>query len=498
MNTKKNMVTDATILAFVKCVTMFVSIIQTMILARTLSKTDYGTYSQALLVVSFLGPFFSLGLENTINYFYNRSKNAKMNKSYIDTIFTLSLVSGVTCGFIIIGLKNQLGLFFDNSNIKPLIMYIAFRPCLQNLIALYQPMYISSGYVRIIAVRNLLISIIQIIIVGWFSYFYNNISLILLLLLLLDIVQFIYFTIIYRKKVFKISMLHPNFALFGEILKYSLPMFFSISIGTISTNIDKLVVSGLMTIEDYALYSNVSKELPFSFIINSFTTVITPFIIKFINNNKKDKFKKLWSFYLEIGYRTTWPLCFGAFLLAPELIKILYSDLYLTGEGIVVFRLYIIVAMFRFTYFGIVPTAIGRTDIIMKYSLFGCLLNLFLNYPMFYLLGMLGPAVARIISMIVSAIFYFRSSIKLVDINISEIIASKKIIIFIVKMVFCGTIARIIVSALENYLPNMSCSVALILGYLIICMLMIGIDYKNMKSIVEFMNNQLNEILEEN
>ena len=165
MNTKKNMVTDATILAFVKCVTMFVSIIQTMILARTLSKTDYGTYSQALLVVSFLGPFFSLGLENTINYFYNRSKNAKMNKSYIDTIFTLSLVSGVTCGFIIIGLKNQLGLFFDNSNIKPLIMYIAFRPCLQNLIALYQPMYISSGYVRIIAVRNLLISIIQIIIV---------------------------------------------------------------------------------------------------------------------------------------------------------------------------------------------------------------------------------------------------------------------------------------------------------------------------------------------
>ena len=310
--------------------------------------------------------------------------------------------------------------------------------------------------------------------------------------------MFIYFTIIYRKKVFKISMLHPNFALFGEILKYSLPMFFSISIGTISTNIDKLVVSGLMTIEDYALYSNVSKELPFSFIINSFTTVITPFIIKFINNNKKDKFKKLWSFYLEIGYRTTWPLCFGAFLLAPELIKILYSDLYLTGEGIVVFRLYIIVAMFRFTYFGIVPTAIGRTDIIMKYSLFGCLLNLFLNYPMFYLLGMLGPAVATIISMIVSAIFYFRSSIKLVDINISEIIASKKIIIFIVKMVFCGTIARIIVSALENYLPNMSCSVALILGYLIICMLMIGIDYKNMKSIVEFMNNQLNEILEEN
>lgn len=67
---------------------------------------------------------------------------------------------------MILILRIQIGLYFDNPLIVPLMGYIAFRPCLQNLIALYQPIYISSGYVKTIAVRNLFISLMQIIIVG--------------------------------------------------------------------------------------------------------------------------------------------------------------------------------------------------------------------------------------------------------------------------------------------------------------------------------------------
>lgn len=58
MGKKRNMAKDATILVFVRFVTMLVSIIQTMVLTRILSKTSYGTYSQAILVISFLSPFF--------------------------------------------------------------------------------------------------------------------------------------------------------------------------------------------------------------------------------------------------------------------------------------------------------------------------------------------------------------------------------------------------------------------------------------------------------
>ena len=66
-NQSGGVATDSVLLVFVRIVTMSVSILQTMILARTFSKTDYGTYSQGLLVISFLSPIASLGLENAVN-----------------------------------------------------------------------------------------------------------------------------------------------------------------------------------------------------------------------------------------------------------------------------------------------------------------------------------------------------------------------------------------------------------------------------------------------
>ncbi|MCX4327762.1 MAG: oligosaccharide flippase family protein [Lachnospiraceae bacterium] len=488
MDRKRNIAKDATILTFVRCVTMLVSIIQTMILTRTLSKTSYGTYSQAILVISFLSPFFSMGLENAINYFFNKSANIKIRKNYINTIFAISIASGLLCGLIILILRIQIGLYFDNPLIVPLTGYIAFRPCLQNLIALYQPMYIASGYVKIIAARNLFISLMQIVIVGGISYFFNNISMVLFLLLLLDVFQFICFAAIYRKMAFKISVLQADFSLAGEILKYALPMLFSLSVGTISANIDKLMVGKLMSVEEYALYSNVSKELPFSFIAGSFTAVVTPFIIKYINNKEDSKFKELWSCYLEMGYRVTWPLCFAALVFAPELIEVLYSGLYLSREGIIVFRLYTIAAMFRFTYFGIIPTAMGRTDIIMKYSVFGCLLNLVLNYPMYYIMGMPGPAFATIISMAVPSFLYFKTSTGLVKIHALDVLVPRKIINLIFKMFLSGILSKIVVLIFDGIVSNVLFS--LTTGCFIICIVVFGTDYKTIKSLVKYMNKE--------
>lgn len=488
MGKKRNMAKDATILTFVRCVTMLVSIIQTMILTRTLSKTNYGTYSQAVLLISFLSPFFSMGLENAINYFFNKSESIEIRKIYINTIFAISLTAGLLCGLMIIILHMHIGLYFDNPLIVPLTGYIAFRPCLQNLIALYQPIYISSGYVKTIAIRNLFISLMQIIIVGGISCFLNNISIVLCLLLLLDIFQLIYFAAIYRKREFKISVLQSDFSLSGEILKYALPMLFSLSVGTISANIDKLMISGLMSVEDYALYSNVSKELPFSFIAGSFTAVVTPFIVKYINNGENSKFKELWACYLEIGYRVTWPLCFAALVFAPELIEVLYSGLYLSREGIIVFRLYTITAMFRFTYFGIVPTAMGRTDIIMKYSILGCMINLILNYPMYYVMGMPGPAFATIISMIIPSFLYFRASAKLVQVHVLDVLVPKKIIILIFKMLLAGVLSKVIVSIFNNIAVNVFFT--LLMGCLIIFIVIFGTDYKTIKSLIKYMNKE--------
>lgn len=482
---KGDIVNNSLMLVFVRVITMFVGIVQTMILSRTLTKTAYGTYAQALLIISFFTPFFSLGLENAVNYFFNKYAERETKERYINTIFMLSVFSGVLCGVLILIFQNQIAGYLKNAAILGLVFWIAFRPCMQNLISLYQPLYISSGYAGTIAWRNLIISVAQIGIVGSVSCFSDDIRLIFILLLLLDVIQFFCFADIYRKRNFAVSVLKADFSLVREILKYAIPMLFAASLATVSLNIDKLMVSGLMSTEDYALYANVSKELPFAFVVSSFTAVVAPLIIQYISGGEYEKFENLWSSYLEVGYKVTWPLCVGAAVLAPEMIEVLYSRTYLNTDGVIVFCIYTIASMMRFTYFGMVPTALGRTDIVLKYSLFSCAINIGLNYPMYLWLGMPGPAAATVISLAISAVLYFRRSAKLVNISFWKVLIPKRIICLFVEMGICGVTVRIVVSAVERLCNKVF--INLLLGYFLFIALIFGWNYKSLKNLLHTM-----------
>ena len=479
---KEDVVRNSAMLVFVRTVTMLVGIVQTMILSRTLSKADYGTYSQALLITSFSAPFFSLGLENAVNYFFNKSAKIEIKEKFINTIFMISVLSGLVCGLLILTLQNRIVGYLGNLAVRGLILWIAFRPCLQNLIALYQPLFISNGDAAIIAKQNLIISIIQVGVIGGVSYFSNDIRLIFILLLLLDIIQLFCFAYIYQKRKFAIAVFKADFSLIGEVLKYALPMLLAASLSTISLNIDKLMISGLMSTEEYALYSNVSKELPFAFIVSSFTAVVAPLIIRYVNGGKNEEFKSLWSAYLEVGYKVTWPLCVGAAILAPEMIEVLYSETYLSSEGIQVFRIYTAASMMRFTYFGMIPTALGRTDIVLKYSIISCLINICLNYPMYLLFGMPGPAVATVVSLVISAILYFNASTKLVYISLWEVLKPKKIMRIFMEMILCGVIVRVITSAIENVCSSVF--INLLLCFTFFIAMIYGKNFKSLKALL--------------
>lgn len=485
---KKNsggIVRDSAFLVFVRIVTLSVNLVQTMILSRTLTKSSYGTYSQALLLISSFAPIFSLGLNDAVNYFFNKSSEEKVRRSYVNTIFSLSIVSGLFCGILMLVFRNQIVGYFENEAVSGLLIYVAFRPCIQNLVALYQPLFISSGYAKTIAVRNLLISIGQICIVGGVSYFTSNIALILLLLFMLDLLQYLSFALIFKKRQFGVSVFRADFSIVKEILKYALPLLLGTSVSTISINIDKFMVSGMMSTEEYALYANVSKELPFAFAIGSFSAVVMPVIVRYINNGEENKFKELWSNYLELGYKITWPLCVGAAVLAPEAIEVLYSKAYLSVDGVMVFRIYTVAAMMRFTFFGMVPSALGRTDVVMKYSIVGCGINICLNYPMFYLMGMPGPALATVISMIISAALYFRKSSKLVNIRMSEVLRPGRIFLLGLEMSICGIIVRMLVSVARLHFENVFMD--FVLGFVLFQGVVWGLNMKSLKEILKTM-----------
>lgn len=486
---QNGMATDSILLIFVRCITLLVGIIQTMILTRALSTNDYGTYSEGLLIISFISPFLSLGLNDSVNYFYNKGDNLNDRDGYINTIFALSAISGIVGAALLIIGRQPIAGYFKNPRISPLVFYIALRPCLANIIALYQPLYISKSLAKIVAIRNLMVSLLQVIVIWVTSAVIRDVNVIFITLLALDIGQLIFFDAYLRRNGSSVNIIKIEKKKIRPVLGFAMPMLLATSIGTINLNLDKLMISNFLGVDMYALYANVSKELPFAFIAQSLTSVVTPTIVRLLNNKKLTDFRKVWSDYLQFGYTVAWPLSIGAIFFAPTFISFLYSKKYLTAEGLQVFRIYLIATMLRFTYFGLVPSALGKTKIILRYSIFSMLINVCLNYLLFYWLGIIGPSIATVISMIIPAIFYFRRSVLDTGSNFWEIIKIREALLLVAESAVIGLVC----SKIYERLCAATAVNALILGILfygLYAIAVFGINYRNIRMLLRRLNTK--------
>ncbi|EGS5729455.1 oligosaccharide flippase family protein, partial [Clostridium perfringens] len=424
---------DSLILTFVRIITFSTNIIITMILSRFLSMEEYGTFSQGNLIISVATSFLVLGLTDGVNYFYNKNKELSTKENYVNTIIGMQLILGVIGALIILIFQENIVLYFNNPNLANIIIYISIRPYLANSIALFQVLYVSNGKAKIIAIRNLVISIGQILVVIGVLLFTKSILILFVSLLVLDICQLLFFIIYFNKNYFKIRPWKIKFVYIKPILQYSIPMAVYVVISNFSREMDKLLIGNKTTVETLALYSNVSKQLPFDMIMISFSTVLIPFITKYVANNQFNKAKHLYSNYVQFGYITTWTLAAGAIISAPELIKFLYSDSYILGKDI--FIVYLFVSMIRFANFGIILTAAGKTKSLLGYSIITLILNYILNNLLFNILGIIGPAIATLLSLLIVNTIILVNSSKIIGIKFMELLRIKEMIILVFQLI---------------------------------------------------------------
>ena len=70
-----------------KMITLIISIATSMLLSRSLSLNDYGTYSELQTVTALVVSIFALGLPNSLNYFLPTFDKERRNK-FIGLYFT--------------------------------------------------------------------------------------------------------------------------------------------------------------------------------------------------------------------------------------------------------------------------------------------------------------------------------------------------------------------------------------------------------------------------
>lgn len=486
MRTKKTkLATDSIILTFVQCVTLMTSIIQTMLLSRILTKTEYGTYSQGVLVVNFITPFLLLGLSNAINYFYNQVKTDDVIKRYVDTTFATVTFIGALAGILLIFFRKWICLYFNNEALYPLLVFTAFRPLFRNLISLYQPLFISNNMAKMIAIRNLLIAILQVGIIGGVLLFSKNLVLIFGLLLILDFLQVIFFNQIYKRYASQISFFKIDKNIIPEIFQYAVPLAFATMVGTLSVNMDKMLIGRMFSADEFAVYSNMAKELPFSFVVTSLTTVVTPVLLRLKHSGQLESMRSLWSQYVEIGFIATWILVAGAIPCGKELITFLYSKEYI--EGYWIFIVYLLVMLIRGTYFGMILTIYEKTRQVFYFSCATLLANLILNYLLINCFGVIGPAVATLISTAIMGILQMNYSFKLITAGFFDLFNFREIAFLVVKILLVLALVCILDFGVIHRIE--SNTLRLLLKYLFFIGSMILLEKKRIKYLMGELNS---------
>lgn len=428
---------DSLLLSLIRVITVLASMIQTKILASGLSLAAYGSYSQATIVVSVGASIILLGLPDAINYFYNhKEKQEDERKQIVNTVFFLEILAGVLLAILIDIGRGGIAAYFSNTALKMLLPWVAIKPMLDNLLYFYQLLYVSAGKARIIAIRNLVMSLLRIAAMYIAVFTLKSIVWIFCLIIAMDVLQLLVLKAYFAKEGFLVQPHKMRKKFIRPILTYGLPMGIYAATNMLAREIDKLVVGYLANTETLAIYANCSKILPFDIISVSFATVLIPHIMHYVSGKDNEKAAKLFSDYLKIGYYSVWILGVAVLITSRQVISLLYAKEFLAGHP--VFVIYIFDSMLKFASVHLILTAGGKTTRIMRYSLSTSLLNLGLSVVLYYLCGIIGPAIATLISTAIYTFLILRSSIQTVEAKWTAVIDVKDLMFFGMTIVVTG------------------------------------------------------------
>ncbi len=415
---KRSIAGDATKLTMMKILTTFLTMLSTMLLARFRSLEEYGVYSQLQLVITIVVTVFMIGLPNSINYFLAKAETETEKREFLSIYYTLCTVLGYIAGVFLIMIIPVIEEYFNNPYISVFWYFLLLYPWtkiilsgIENILIVYND--IKKLVVFKVAYAVATLSGITICWLARISFYYY-----MILFLATEIVFSIWVYCISSYKVSGLNILFSKEKI-KDILIFSLPLGLASVVGTISIELDKMLIGYFYNTSELAIYTNASKEMPVAIVSTSITAVLMPQLVKLLKKNAKEKAIYLWKNAVNLAYICISFISASLFVFAPDVITVLYSEKYLPGVN--VFRIYSLVLLLRVTYFGIILNAKGKTKFIFTSSIISLVLNVILNWFGYYMFGFIGPAIATFVSIAVTAIIQLIYTSRIIKISFREI-----------------------------------------------------------------------------
>jgi O-antigen/teichoic acid export membrane protein len=376
--------------------TTVVALVSGMVLARVLSKTDLATYRQTMLAYDVLIPLLSLGLGSGIYYFLPTEKT-RVRGVVVDGLLLMAGMGLLYAVFIALGGNHLLAKRFSNPAIVSTLAYLVPLPMIMLPAKLLSSVMVVQNQVQKLTAYNVLSSLLLAIsVIAACLVWKSPDSMVLTRVGVMLVSGAVAIWLMLRTV--PADSWHPSFANMKQMVAYSIPLVGASAMGTISLQLDKLIVSAMCTPEQFAVYSNGAIEIPLIGILTgSIASVIQPDLRRMVAGGDFAGALALFRQAASKSAAILIPAMMFLLVGAEPFILTLFSAKY--SGSVLPFRLYLLILPVRIVYFGVFMMALGKSKMILYRSIVGLAFNLVLSIVLVRWMGFIGAIVATIISL---------------------------------------------------------------------------------------------------
>ncbi len=420
-----NFVDKAILNILAKSSDAFLLLISSMVMVRSLSQSEYGTFLQIMLIVntSIMLTFF--GLPQSIYYFYQKVVNRGF---FIVQSLSICLVISFLTSILIYHLIDCLAILLNNPKLilyrLPISLLILFRApsYIREPILLSQEMLITNSlstvgfgiifYAPIIASMVLSGSfenLIPVMLVAASAELFLNMCLIAWVYLKSNI---FYAGAMSKELVERINL--------KDQLLYSFPIGVSSYLGIMGQQLDQYMISVFFLPRDLAVYSRGAIKIPiFSSIQFTINDIMMSRYVSCYQSKDFNLFLKYYHQCIEKVAKVNFPVFSFLFAVSPSLIAFLYTEEYIGASDI--FRVYLFFLVIGIAVYGAIPRSSGKTSIFVSSTLVSIFCNVALSLLLIYSMGAIGAAIGTILATAISSFYLLKISCKILKVTLSVI-----------------------------------------------------------------------------
>jgi O-antigen/teichoic acid export membrane protein len=374
-------------------ITALIGLLSVVVLSRVLDKVEYATFRQTFLVYQFAAPLMGLGIAQAIYYFLP-GETERVRGRVMDALCITVFMGCLFSLFILLGGNHLLAKRFSNPQLADALIFLVPYPVFMMAMGLLASVLVVRGRVKFLSTFNVLsrLAIGLAVIVPCLYWKEARVSIIGQVGMTMLVSSVAIYLMIRETP---IDSWRPRWESMKSMVRYSVPLGLASMIGTISMQLDKVIVSSMCSSEDFAVYANGAIEIPLIGIVTgSISVVILADMRKMILEGNNDEAIALFRRAAEKAAWILLPTMMFLLISADPFIRVLFSEKY--ADSVLPFRIYLLLLPVRIVFYGSMLMAIGKAKAILYRTLAGFGLNIILAVLLVNVIGYLGAVMAAI------------------------------------------------------------------------------------------------------